>query len=424
MTPSPLSPPRRAWPVLLALGLVALLVSATVGTAVVVAQRVARRTTEMVEDSQRSVELVDDLRAQAHRLLTSTQSHADLLAVTGRIADDARAYDPIAVAPGEHEEWLKLQDALGRLQQSVARPGSPRARSFAREIGRSIDRLVVINRASAHAEAEAIRRLNRRAVEIDGAVAGLALLLAAAVALTLSRTLGRERTLIERHIALLDARNRELDAFASRAAHDLRVPLNPIRGYADLLRAGEEPPAEVHDMASKIRIAVDRMNSVIDNMLELSRVGRPQPGSCSPAAVVREVLEEMAPQLTGVEVSSEIPDAPVGCTGSLLAQILRGLLDNALKFRDRGRKLRIRISALPGDDAVALAVEDNGIGMDDEGLRHAFEPFYRGVADREVPGHGLGLAIVHRAATALGGTCAIERGTDRGVRITVRLPKG
>src|SRR5438094_207834 len=80
-------------------------------------------------------------------------------------------------------------------------------------------------------------------------------------------------------------RNRELDAFAGRAAHDLRGPLNPIRGYADLLMAapGSEPPEEIREMASRIRIAVDRMARVVDDMLELSRAGRPPRGEASPA---------------------------------------------------------------------------------------------------------------------------------------------
>jgi two-component system sensor histidine kinase MprB len=72
---------------------------------------------------------------------------------------------------------------------------------------------------------------------------------------------------------------------------------------------------------------------------------------------------------------------------------------------------------------IELAIEDNGIGIDEESAEHAFEPYYRGRQDREVPGHGLGLAIVHRAAKALGGECHISRTAPEGTRITVSLPR-
>ena len=72
---------------------------------------------------------------------------------------------------------------------------------------------------------------------------------------------------------------------------------------------------------------------------------------------------------------------------------------------------------------IELAIEDNGIGIEDEALNHAFEPYYRGRMDREVPGHGLGLAIVQRATSALGGECRISRVMPEGTRITVSLPR-
>jgi signal transduction histidine kinase len=72
---------------------------------------------------------------------------------------------------------------------------------------------------------------------------------------------------------------------------------------------------------------------------------------------------------------------------------------------------------------VEIAVEDNGVGMDPESARHAFEPFYRGVTDREIPGHGLGLAIVERTTRALGGTCELSSVPEQSTRIVVRIPR-
>jgi signal transduction histidine kinase len=411
----------RAWPILAALGMVALLVVGTVGVDLVVARRVAHRTGEIVENSQRSVELVDDLRAQSHRLLDRALSPVERRLVTRRIAEDGRAFDPLATSRGEREEWNRLRAALGELE-SRAGEGSPDER-LARQIAESIDRLVVINREAAHAQADAIRDVHTKAIAVDASVGALTMVVLSAIALILFRVVNRQRALNAQHIEILRERNRELDAFAGRAAHDLRQPLNPIRGYADLLLGGNEPPDEIREMASRIRIAVDRMSRVVDDMLELSRAGRPTRGEASPSSVGAEVLEELGPDLMGVDLQTELTDERVACAPGVLAQILRNLVGNALKFRSRQRKLRLHLQAAARPDAVEVVLEDNGLGMDAESAAHAFEPYYRGRTDREVPGHGLGLAIVERATRALGGSCALTSEPDRGTRIVVRLPR-
>jgi signal transduction histidine kinase len=375
-----------------------------------------------VGDFQRSIELVDDLRAQADRLVHPSVTPTQILSITQRIAADARAYDPLANSAGEREEWGRLQRALDRLQEQVQAQNSAIQNALVSEIGRSVERIVVINREAAHAQAEAIRAVHRSAFFADATAGVVSALLVSAVAFILLRVLARQRALTERHIALLDEKNRELDAFAGRAAHDLRIPLNPIRGYADLLLAGDEPPAEIRQMASRIRIAVDRMSRVVDDMLELSRAGRPGAGEASPAQVGAEVLEELGPELMGVEVKTELTDERVACAPGVLAQILRNLIGNAVKFRSRHRRLSLLVGAYPKDSGIELVLEDNGLGMDRESAAHAFEPYYRGRSDREVPGHGLGLAIVERTTRALGGSCSLVSAPDRGTRIVVRLP--
>jgi len=235
--------------------------------------------------------------------------------------------------------------------------------------------------------------------------------------------LARERRLAAEQLRLLDERNRELDAFAGRAAHDLRGPLNPIRGYADLLMAGGEPPEEIREMARRIRTSVDRMARVVDDMLELSRAGRPQPGTAWPRTVAAEVLEEMAVELKGAAVSVELPDVEVACAPGVLAQILRNLVGNAVKFRSRQRSLTLQLRGRVEGDEVELTLADNGVGMDEEAAAHAFEPYYRGRQDREVPGHGLGLAIIERAVRSVGGRCSLVSSTDGGTTVTVVLPR-
>jgi signal transduction histidine kinase len=393
-----------------------------IGADLFVAGNVAERTAEIVDDEQRSIELVDDLREQAARLASPSLRETELLGILERIASDARAYDPLTDQPGERDEWNRLRTSLGQLQARVQAADGLGLEGQVNEIGKSIDRLVQINREAAHRQADAIRRLHRRAILVDAAIGLLTLGLVATIVFVLLRVLKRQRSLIESHIALLGERNRELDAFAGRAAHDLRVPLNPIRGYADLLLTEHESPEEVRVMAARIRVAVDRMSRVVDEMLDLSRAGRGASGEASPAEVGAEVLEELAADLIDADVRLNFTHEKVACTPGVLAQILRNVVSNSIKFRSHDRKLLLRLASNTTPTTIELAIEDNGVGIDAESVNHAFEPYYRGRMDREVPGHGLGLAIVQRATTMLGGSCNISA-APQGTRITVCLPR-
>lgn len=411
---------RSTWPVFVALGLIALLLLAMLGADLIVARRVAARTTEIVGNSQRSIELVDDFRGQTHRLTLPELSPDEVTATMNRIAADVIAYDPLATSVGEREEWRHLRGLLLRFQDGYEyRRANP---VLAAAIESSIDRLVSINGQASHVQVDAIHRIHEGAILADSLVGGLAFCLAALIAGVLLRVLGKQRLLVSEYVALIEERNRELDAFAGRAAHDLRVPLNPIRGYADLLALDTDASEDVREKASRIRVAVTRMSRVIDDMLELSRAGRPAPGFAFPGKVVAHVLDELAPVLQGARIVTEIEDAPIACGSSVLAQVVRNLLGNAAKFRAHERPLVVTIRTRREGAQVALTVEDNGMGLDRDAQSHAFEPYFRAYSAREIPGHGLGLAIVERVARALGGTCEIAPGTDVGTRVVVRLP--
>lgn len=417
------------WPVFVALGLIALLLLAMLGADLLVARGVAGRTTDIVGNSQRSIELVDDLRAQTHRLEQPESSLERTDAAMARILTDVKAYDPLATSVGEREEWSHLHALLVRFQSNATQRRSDSI--LASDIERSLDRLVGINGKASHEQVEAIHRIHERAILVDTFVGGLAFTLAALIAVVLSRLLRRQQLLVTEYVALIEERNRELDAFAGRAAHDLRVPLNPIRGYADLLALDHELPEPVREMASRIRLAVARMSRVIDDMLELSRAGRPTPGLASPASVVARVLDDMKGELQGAQVMTRIGEDAIACGPSVLEQVVRNLLGNAAKFRSRSRPLVITISTEREEAQVALTIEDNGMGIDPDAAKHAFEPYFRSYSAREVPGHGLGLAIVERVVHALGGTCEIGATAPgepadpatQGTRVTIRLPR-
>jgi signal transduction histidine kinase len=410
-----------SWPVLVALGLVTLLVAGMVGLDVFFSQMEARTTTDIVENSQRSIILLNDIRNHARRLAATTDEQ-EIVRLNHAIAAVARTYDPLATYQGEHEEWMQLQ---GLLRELSALPGS-RQRPTAvieADIDDSINRLVSINFTEGSSNVASIRAAHRQAVWSDAIVGGFVLATVTLISLWLLRVLGRQRRLLAERFQFLDEKNRELEAFAGRAAHDLRSPMNPIRGYTDLILESPGLPEEISGMAHRIRRSVDRMASVVDNMLSLSVSGRPPPGQSSSALVVERTIEEMGADLQGVDLQTRLRAGRVACAEDVFSQILRNLIGNAIKFRARSRPLRITIETEDVGAMVEVAIEDNGIGMDAESAKHAFEPFYRGQMDRELPGHGLGLAIVDRTTRALGGTCELSSVLDHSTRIVVRLPR-
>jgi signal transduction histidine kinase len=404
------------------LGLVAVLIAGMLGIDLFLGHRVASATGKMIDNSLRSTELLDDMRSHIWRLGAAERGEQDFDTLMRNIEKDAREYDPLATFEGEREEWANLQGMLRQLSNSLS--ANRRARTALEDdIGRSIRRLVAINRTAARSNAASIRAAHRNSLWADAIAGAMTLALVSVIAFSRLRGLERQRRLVAERVHELDERNSELEAFAGRAAHDLRSPMNPIRGYADLILEGNGSPEEVAAMVQRIRRSVDRMARVVDDMLALSVSGRPLPGQSSTAAVVAAVIEEMGPDLLDVEMVTELGGGSVTCQEGVLGQILRNLIGNAIKFRARPRPLKITIETRDIEAMVEISIEDNGIGMDAESARHAFEPFYRGQMGREVPGHGLGLAIVERTTRALGGTVELSSGLGRGTRIVIQVPR-
>lgn len=411
----------RGWPVMVGLGLVVLLVAGMIGLDLHFSQQEALETTYIVEDTQRSIVLLDKIRSTAKRL-AGAQDHRDIERLRQEVAQHGRLYDRVATGPNEHDEWTRLQELLHRLPVRDPADGES-ARRLDEAIDRSVDLLVNLNMAAGQDHLAAIRAAHRRAIWSDVLAGAVVLVVVTLISAWLLRVLARQRRLILRQLRFLDEKNADLEAFAGRAAHDLRSPMNPIRGFADLILEAPSLPENVARMAGRIRRSVDRMARVVDDMLALSVSGRPPEGHSASSAVVERVLEEMGADLQDVEVVTKLAGGQVRCAEGTLSQILRNLLGNAIKFRSNARPLRVVVETRDVGPAVELAVEDNGIGMDRECARRVFEPFYRGSNHREAPGHGLGLAIVERLTRALGGSCELSSALDQGTRIVVRLPR-
>jgi len=229
--------------------------------------------------------------------------------------------------------------------------------------------------------------------------------------------------------ALLQSR-RELIANVS---HELRTPVATIRGYLDSnLTGNEESSTELqHDLEVMAR-EVERLQGLIDDLFTLARAEvdglalelRPT----DVGAVVQRRVEAMAPlawQKERVEVVAETPpDLPLALADAgRLEQVLVNLLRNGVRHTPPGGIVAVVVTA--EEDVIRIEVRDTGEGIPPDDLPHIWERFYRGKSARaeNIPGAGLGLALVKELTEAMGGTVGLESTFGQGSCFTVTLPQ-
>lgn len=208
-----------------------------------------------------------------------------------------------------------------------------------------------------------------------------------------------ERRVLER-TAQLQASNQELEAFAYSVSHDLRAPLRGIRGFSDLLldqHAGQLD-AEGQDLLRRACAASQRMNSLIDDLLKLSRVGRSD--LQWQRVDLSTLAESVAAELRQAEPERALdllitPNLRASGDEHLLRIVLDNLLRNAWKFTCHQPRARIEFG-FSAEPEPAFFVRDNGVGFDMAHAGKLFGVFQRLHSISEFPGTGVGLAIVQR----------------------------
>jgi signal transduction histidine kinase len=248
---------------------------------------------------------------------------------------------------------------------------------------------------------------------------------------------GLERKVAERTQALTIANEKLGEAsrlksqFLANVNHELRTPVSAIIGYARLvLRAtdGKIAQLQTENLKDLLRNA-GRLLNQIDSLLEFSKIEagkmevHVEPVKVN--EVIRGAISTIEPSLNGgsVRIIREIgSDLPVLNTDrEKLTQIVLNLLDNAVKFTERGE---IKVAASQQNGSLKLVVSDTGIGIEKEELNQIFQEFHRGdsLSIKKYRGTGLGLAIVKKFVILLGGQVAVESEVGRGSVFTVTLP--
>jgi signal transduction histidine kinase len=225
----------------------------------------------------------------------------------------------------------------------------------------------------------------------------------------------------------LAAKNAELERFTYTVSHDLKSPLVTIRGFAGLAGTdlGAGKVERVREDLDRIVAASDKMQRLLEDLLELSRVGRVVNPAEDVALVplVREAVELVKGQLDQGRVDVDIaPDLPVvRADRRRLLEVFQNLVENAAKFRGGQPAPRIEISARRDGEEPVFYVKDNGRGIEPRFLERVFELFEK--LDSGAEGTGVGLALVRRIVEAHGGRVWAESdGLGRGATFCFTLP--
>jgi PAS domain S-box-containing protein len=233
-----------------------------------------------------------------------------------------------------------------------------------------------------------------------------------------------------RLVASLQEQDRRKDEFLAMLAHELRNPLAPISAAAEMLklgRAGDERVARASDVIGR---QVRHMTSLVDDLLDVSRVTRGliqlERERVEVGAIVASAVEQARPQIEarGHVLAIEHAAGGAAVTGDVnrLVQVLVNLLNNAAKYTPRGG--RIALSVTHAEGRVHIAVRDDGIGIDAGLLPQVFDLFTQAerTPDRAQGGLGIGLALVRNIVGLHGGTVAAHSdGPGRGSVFTVSL---
>jgi len=229
---------------------------------------------------------------------------------------------------------------------------------------------------------------------------------------------GLERRVRER-TAELQATNTELEAFTYSVSHDLRSPLRHIDGFSKLLleEYSADLPEDARRHLSRIRDATRRMGMMVDDLLNLTRLGRKELSMqlTGLSSLLEEAIGDLQPEMAGREIEWRIGKLPfVECDPALVKQVFADLLSNALKFTRPQEHAVIEVGETTQDGRAVIFVRDNGVGFNMKYVDKLFGVFQRLHRPEDFEGTGIGLATVQRIVHKHGGRVWAEGELNKG----------
>lgn len=373
-------------------------------------KRVEERTAELASANQALQESEQRLRA----IVDSEPECVTLIAPDGRLTD----INPAGLAMIEADS---REQVLG---QSVLNLIAPSHHESYRDLHQR-----VIRGESATLEFEIIgfkgtrRWLDTNAVPLRDMRNEITALLGITRDITERRQVQLER---ERLLAELRSCNAEMESFVYTISHDLKSPLITIGGFASLatkdLARGDLRAAQ--DSLGEIRQAVNDMQRLIGDLLDLSRTGHiaGEPEPMALGVVVEAVIHRLSERIQRLDAAVEAaPDLPAICADrTRIEQVFQNLIDNALKYSRKDVKPLIQIGFVRTKDDLRLYVRDNGRGIKKAYQERIFGLFER--VDAKTEGTGIGLAISRRIVEVHGGRLWVESEPGQGSIFWISLP--
>ena len=231
--------------------------------------------------------------------------------------------------------------------------------------------------------------------------------------------------------------NKAKSTFLSNMSHDIRTPMNAIIGFTTLAVSNIDDQKRVRDYLGKILSSSSHLLSLINDILDMSRIESGKIHLEETEVSLSDVLHDLktiisgqihAKQLELYMDAMDVTNENVYCDKTRLNQVLLNLLSNAVKFTPAGGTVSVRLKQLPGtakgSALCEIRVKDNGIGMSQEFVKKIFSPFERERTSTvsRTQGTGLGMAITKNIVDMMGGTIEVQTAQGKGTEFIVRLP--
>ena len=363
-------------------------------------------------------QLADQLHAKIDEL---SEDRAQLLAVLTSMVEGVMVLD-------SRGHVLQINPALERMFgiSRVEARGRPCAELFRHQ--QLNDLVATMLRSGAHQQDEIVLPLSGRCLQIEASPAGG------------ERDNEASVVLVFHDMTELRRLEKIRKDFVANVSHELRTPLTSIKGYVEaLLDGAKDDPAASAKFLDIILKQSDRLNLIIEDLLELSKIESGRVSLKEELLELRAVIERTLSMMKPIAdknrhqlittIDPSLP--PVAGDEDRLVQVLTNLLDNAIKYTPAGGTITVGANlahsvgkAEEQANAIDLSVTDTGIGIPEQDRPRVFERFYRvdKARSREMGGTGLGLAIVKHIVEGHGGQVWVEANHPQGSRFVVRLP--
>ncbi len=252
----------------------------------------------------------------------------------------------------------------------------------------------------------------------------------------MSAQLEQQKNDLQDALAAAQHANRAKTTFLNNMSHDIRTPMNAIIGFTSLAAAHIDHPEQVQDYLAKITTSSNHLLSLINDVLDMSRIESGKMKIEEKEASLPEIMHDLktivqsditAKQLEFYIDTADVVNEHVLCDKLRLNQVLLNLLSNAMKFTMPGGIVSVRViqkgAASEGRASYDFQVKDTGIGMSKEFLAHVFDPFERERTSTVsgIQGTGLGMAITKNIVDMMDGTISVTSEEGKGSTFTVSL---